>query len=128
MKILLVDHDPSILRCLEKLLLDETIEVATVIAENEACVARIVEMARTQQFDAAFIELSMPGLDGLRLSGEIKKTSLRTRIILMSTPLRPAIRTQLRSQGVVSEFFIEPAALQELRNVLGIPSCDSAEH
>lgn len=123
MRILRVDDDPSILRYLEKLLLNETTEVATVIAENEACVARIVEMVLTQQFDAAFIELSMPGLDGLRLSGEIKRTSPRTRIILMSTPLRPAARAQMLSQGVASELFIEASVLQELWDVLGIQSC-----
>lgn len=123
MKVLLVDDDPSILRYLEKWLLDETIEVATVIPENGTYVARIVEMARTQQFDAAFIELLMPGLDGLRLSGEIKRASPHTRIILMSTPLRPATREQMLLQGVASEFFIEPSVLQELRDVLGIHSC-----
>lgn len=123
MKVLLVDDDPSILRYLEKWLLDETIEVATVIPENGTYVARIVEMARTQQFDAAFIELLMPGLDGLRLSGEIKRASPHTRIVLMSTPLRPATREQMLLQGVASEFFIEPSVLQELRDVLGIHSC-----
>lgn len=123
MKVLLVDDDPSILRYLEKWLLDETIEIATVIPENGTYVARIVEMARTQQFDAAFIELLMPGLDGLRLSGEIKRASPHTRIILMSTPLRPATREQMLLQGVASEFFIEPSVLQELRDVLGIHSC-----
>lgn len=123
MKVLLVDDDPSILRYLEKWLLDETIEVATVIPENGTYVARIVEMARTQQFDAAFIELLMPGLDGLRLSGEIKRASPHTRIILMSTPLRPATCEQMLLQGVASEFFIEPSVLQELRDVLGIHSC-----
>lgn len=123
MKVLLVDDDPSILRYLEKWLLDETIEVATVIPENGTYVARIVEMARTQQFDAAFIELLMPGLDGLRLSGEIKRASPHTRIVLMSTPLRPATREQMLLQGVASEFFIEPSVLQELRGVLGIHSC-----
>lgn len=123
MKVLLVDDEPSILRYLEEWLLDETIEVATVIPENGTCVARIVEMARTRQFDAAFIELFTLGLDGLRLSGEIKKASPHTRIILMSTPLRPATREQLLSQGVASEFFIEASVLQELRDVLGIHSC-----
>lgn len=123
MKVLLVDDDPSILRYLEKWLLDETIEIATVIPENGTYVARIAEMARTQQFDAAFIELLMPGLDGLRLSGEIKRASPHTRIVLMSTPLRPATREQMLLQGVASEFFIEPSVLQELRDVLGIHSC-----
>jgi len=43
----------------------------------------------------------------------------------MSTPCPPTIREQLRSQGVVSEFFVEPAVLQELRETLGIHPGDT---
>jgi|GEM_PF-4313233 len=119
MKILLVDCDDAIPQYLEELFQNENTEVTTVLAQHETCTTAIVEMARTQQFDAAFINLLMPGLNGVGLSGKIKTVSPRTQVVLMSTPCPPAIRAQLRSQGVVSEFFIEPAVLQELRDTLG---------
>jgi len=122
MKILLVDCDAAVLQYLEKLLRDEGSEVAPVLYENEASATRAIEMAGAQQFDAAFVDFRMPSLSGIELCAQIKRVSPHTRTILMSTPIPPEGRAQLLSQGVTSEFFVEPSALQNLRDALGLKS------
>ena len=119
MRILIVDCNAAVLRYLERLFRDEGGEIASFLYENDNCVARITDAARTQQFDLAFINLLIPGLVGVELSGRIKRVSPNTRIILMSTPIPPAGLAQLHSCGIESEFFIEPSVLQELREILG---------
>jgi len=118
MKILLVDCNAAVLQYLERLFLDEGGEITSILYENKTCAARITDVARAQQFDVAFISLLIPSLTGVELSGQIKKVSPNTRIILMSTPIPPAGLAQLYSHGIASEFFVEPSALQELREIL----------
>jgi len=119
MKILLVDCNAAVLQYLERLFRDEGGETTSLLYENENCAARITDAARTQQFDLAFINLLIPGFLGVELSGQIKRVSPNTRIVLMSTPLPAASLAQLHSYGIDSEFFIEPSALQELHEILG---------
>lgn len=125
MKILLVDYDSARLQYLEEFFQNENAEVTAILAEQETCATTIVEMARTQQFDAVFIDPLTPSLSLVGLPGRIRMISPHTKVILMSTPCPPAVREQLRSQGVASEFFIEPAVLQELRETLGIHPDDT---
>ena len=119
MKILLVDCNAAVLQYLERLFRDEGGEITGLIYENENCATRIMDAARAQQFDLAFINLLIPSLIGVELSGRIKRVSPNTRIILMSTPISPASLAQLHSCGIASEFFIEPSVLRELREILG---------
>lgn len=119
MKILIVDCNAAVLQYLERLFRDEGAEITSILYEDTNCEARVTDAARTQQFDLAFINLLIPSLLGVELSGQIKKVSPNTRTILMSTPIPPAGLAQLHSHGIDSEFFIEPSALQELREILG---------
>jgi len=119
MKILLVDCNAALLQYLERLFRDEGGEITSLLYEDTSCAARVTDAARTQQFDLAFINLLIPSLIGVELSGQIKRVSPNTRIILMSTPIPPAGLAQLHSHGIDSEFFIEPSVLQELREILG---------
>lgn len=119
MKILLVDCNAALLQYLERLFRDEGGEITSLVYGNENSIARITDAARAQQFDLAFINLLVPSLIGVELSGQIKRVSPNTRIILMSTPISPASLAQLHSYGIASEFFIEPSTLQELREILG---------
>lgn len=119
MRILLVDCDAAVLQYLERLFRDEGGEITSFLYENNNCAARITDLARAQQFDLAFINLLVPSLTGVELSGQVKRVSPNTRIILMSTPIPPAGLAQLHSHGIASEFFIEPSVLRELREILG---------
>ena len=119
MKILIVDCNAAVLQYLERLFRDEGAEITSVVYENENSATRITDVARTQQFDLAFINLQIPSFIGVELSGRIKRVSPNTRIILMSTPIPPASLAQLHSCGIDSEFFIEPSVLRELREILG---------
>lgn len=125
MKILLVDYDSARVQYLEELFQNENAEVMALLAEHETCATTIMEMTRTQRFDAVFIDPLTPSLSPVELPGRIRMISPHTKVILMSTPCPPTIREQLRSQGVVSEFFVEPAVLQELREALGIHPGDT---
>ncbi|HVB36244.1 MAG TPA: response regulator [Candidatus Acidoferrales bacterium] len=122
MKILLVACDAAVLQYLEKLLHSEGSEVSSMLYENPACATRAIERADAQQFDAVFVDFRMPSLSGVELCAQIKRVSPHTRTILMSTPIPPEGRAHLLSQGVTSEFFVEPSVLQNLRDALGMRS------
>lgn len=118
MRILLVDCDAAVLQYLERLFRDEGGEITSLLYEDKTCATRITDVARAQQFDLAFINLLIPSLIGVELSGQIKRVSPNTRIILMSTPIPPSSLAQLHSCGIAREFFIEPSVLRELREIL----------
>jgi DNA-binding NtrC family response regulator len=118
MKILLVDCDAAVLQYLERLFRDEGGEITSLLYEDKTSATRITDVARAQQFDLAFINILIPSLIGVELSGQIKRVSPNTRIILMSTPISPASLAQLHSYGIAGEFFIEPSVLRELREIL----------
>ena len=67
-KILLVDDEDSILKSMKKDFEHEGYEVVTASSAEAA-----LEINKSQQFDLVITDLSMPGMDGIKLLTEVKK-------------------------------------------------------
>jgi len=64
-----------------------------------------VRLFKGQSFDLAFIDVEMPGIDGLEAAGEILYTRNDTHVVLMSGKADEAIRRAASHIGV--EFFLK---------------------
>jgi CheY-like chemotaxis protein len=73
-KILLVDDEESILKAMKKDFKQEGYEVMTA-----SCGEAALEMNKSQQFDMIVTDLSMPGMDGIKLLAEV-----RNRILILA--------------------------------------------
>mgnify|MGYP000346989868 FL=1 len=67
-KILLVDDEYSILKSMQKDFEQEGYEVMTA-----SCAETALQVNQYQQFDLIITDLSMPGMDGIKLLSEVKK-------------------------------------------------------
>ena len=78
-KILVVDDEFAIREPLKGLLEDRGYKV-TVAEDGHAA----IEMAKKTHFDIMFIDVEMPGIDGLQTLEEIKKVDPKTKVVVMT--------------------------------------------
>ncbi|MSU22959.1 MAG: response regulator [Opitutus sp.] len=82
MKILIIDDDPVSRAVLQKILADQPEHQTTVAEEREAGWALLDDP--TRYFDVVFLDISMPGMDGLQLLQGIRQSPfLRTLEVVM---------------------------------------------
>src|ERR1051325_2905131 len=80
-KILVVDDHPVVRHGLRALLADR----ANVQVVGEACAgAEAMEKAKTLRPDIVLLDLSMPGMDGLRVTETLRKKSPQTKVLVLS--------------------------------------------
>jgi len=77
--ILIVDDEPSILKTLSGLLLDEGFEVSCASNGYEA-----LKMLNTESHDLVLLDIWMPGISGIETLKEIKKESPHVQVIIIS--------------------------------------------
>ncbi len=76
-KVLIVDDDPALCEFIQEVLASENIQ-AHVITDSTQAAARL----REERFDAVFLDMHMPSLDGIELAKRIRSCGLN-----QSTPL-----------------------------------------
>lgn len=76
-KVLIVDDDPVLCEFIQEVLASENIQ-AHVITDSMQAAARL----REERFDAVFLDMNMPALDGIELAKRIRSSGLN-----QSTPL-----------------------------------------
>lgn len=69
-RLLIVDDEPLLRRHLHALLAEFWPEAHTMLAEDGAVA---LALCQQQRFDIAFLDIQMPGLDGLQLLGELRR-------------------------------------------------------
>lgn len=72
-----------------------------------------VEMAQTQKPDVIVMDISLPGLDGIRAAGKIKKLGIPAQIIMLSMHHNSVLVQQARKNGA-SGYIIKQQANREL--------------
>lgn len=77
--LLMVDDEPTVLSTLKKTFLDDIYDIHTTLNGREA-----LELIKNVRIDAALIDLSMPGMDGLSLLKKIKKDYPHIMIIMLT--------------------------------------------
>lgn len=78
-KILIIDDERIVGRAIRRVLESQGYEVAVVLSGEEG-----VRLAGEKDFEMAFVDLVLPGIDGLQACREIKKEFPRIKLVLMS--------------------------------------------
>lgn len=96
-KILLVDDDGLFLLAHREELEEAGYETRTARDGREA-----LEIVRKEEIDIAFVDLLMPGMDGIDTCRKLKRVAPRTEVVLLTgfpTQLSPRLRKFLETEG-----------------------------
>ena len=72
-----------------------------------------IELAEQQSPDVIVMDVSMPGLDGIRAAGEMKRQGISAEIIMLSMHYNSALVQQARRNGA-SGYIVKQLANSEL--------------
>ena len=115
-KILIIDHDPSILSTLVGFLSDEPYDVRT--AENGKEGLKIL---RRKKIDLAIADMYMAGLDGVALLKCLKEEKIQTNILIIGSVLLMEITKEILTAGAVSVLdkpIVKDKFLAEIKNCI----------
>lgn len=111
--ILIVDDEPYMTELIERLV-NENTDYRTTTAGDPAQVAGLLDR---EAFDLAFLDLRMPGMDGLELLREIKRRHPRTGVIIVTAHGTIATAVEALRHGA-ADFITKPFVNQELLAVM----------
>ena len=111
-KILLVDDEEIILDSLSAWLEEEDFSLLT--AENGF---KALELMENNTVDAAVIDIKMPGMDGLTLLKEIRKTNESLPIIMITAHVSVESAVQSMKDGAY-DYIMKPFPPEKLSNIL----------
>lgn len=115
--ILIADDEKTFRDTLAKVLIEEGYEVMT--APNG--VVALQEISK-QEFDVAFCDIRMPGIDGLQLLEEIRKVSPRTSVIIITAYGSIESAVQALKRGAY-DYIVKPLIFDEVlvkvKNIIG---------
>jgi len=110
--VLVVDDEVDICWALENILSPEGYQVTTVTNGKEA-----LEQAREKQFAVVFIDAKLPDVDGIALSGQIKKMDPKAGIVMISGYFNR--EDQAVGEGLAQDLYVafigKPFDLDEVR-------------
>lgn len=112
MNILIVDDEVSALRDLARTI-EKTVQDAEIKKADRALDA--LSLCREQEFDVVFLDIRMPGKDGLELAKEIKQVRPLINIIMVTAYqqyLYDAVKLY------VSDYILKPARAEDIKNAL----------
>jgi len=113
-KILIIDDERIVGRAMRRVLESQGYEVDIALNGEEG-----VRLAGEKVFGMAFVDLILPGIDGLQACREIKKNSPPTRLVLMSGYVDKLYETKNIFQKIESSaLFVEkPFGGDEIINI-----------
>src|SRR6185437_9684430 len=107
--ILIVDDEPSVLLTVAAILRQEGYEVDAV-PNGEAAIAKIAG----RYYDLVLTDLKMPGVDGLQVLEEVRKTSPQTVTVMMTG--YGSVDTALEAlQRGAYEYLLKPTEVEDLK-------------
>jgi len=109
--ILIVDDEEAVGLGMSEILKDEGFEAAYALNGGEA-----LEALRTKQYSLVFMDMIMPGMNGLEAYREIKKIRPQTKVILFTGFFRDAedVIMQGIKEGMIDEFIRKPYFADEI--------------
>jgi two-component SAPR family response regulator len=112
-KILLVDDEESALRDLSRLM-STAVSDAEIQATDQ--VDNAIELCRETDFDVAFLDINMPGSDGLTLAKKLKRLRPMINIVIVSAYPEYAMDAL---KIYVSDYILKPALPKDIKQALG---------
>ena len=100
MKVLLADDDPGMLETLADVLTEVRFEVVSVKDGREAMAALAVD-----RFDAIILDIVMPGLNGIEVIDETRKTDPAAKFVIITAYSDSELVDEARNRGVDRIFF-----------------------
>ncbi len=113
MNILIVDDEAAARRDLENVL-NRVTDGASILQASNA--ADAMTACRSDNIDVAFLDIRMPGTDGLKLAEELTKISPDINIIMVTAYPEHALEAH---RLYVSGYILKPAMEDEVREALG---------
>ena len=110
-RILIVDDEESVGLGMSEMLKDQGFEAAYVTSGREA-----LEAVRQRAYDVIFMDIVMPGMNGLETFREINRLRPGSRVILFTGYFRDAedVITRGVEEGMVDEFIRKPYFADEI--------------
>jgi CheY-like chemotaxis protein len=110
-KILVVDDDEAVGIGMRELLADEGFDAAYVLNGKDA-----VKAVRFDEYGLVFMDMVMPGMNGLETFREIRKIRPGTQVVLLTGFFRDAEEVILQGveEGMIDEFIRKPYFADEI--------------
>jgi DNA-binding NtrC family response regulator len=113
---------PSVLvvddRDIDRRLVERTLTLANYQVTAVGSGAEAVELVKSRLFDAAVVDLHMPGMDGLTVLREIKRHDAGIEVVMMTAD--PTVSTAIDAlKGGAYDYIAKPLNLEELRLLMG---------
>ncbi len=110
--ILLIDDEADFTAALARLLRRRGHEVALA-----ASGAAGLELARTRRFDVVLLDVKMPGVGGLAVLSELRRTRPRTQVILMTGHIAPGEEDRCLANGAFA-YLLKPYPTERLLDLI----------
>lgn len=111
-KILLVDDEETLRLSVKQVLSEDGYEVITAKNGTEA-----LGLTRAESFDLVITDLRMPGLSGLQLVSEIKKTTPLTKVIIISA--YGSMETMIEAMRLgANDFVAKPFKVNSMKEIV----------
>lgn len=107
-KILLVDDEMDFSRVLARRLDKRGMSVSTA-----SCASEAMETLRLDEMDVVLLDVKMPGRDGVRLLGEIKRLYPQIAVLMLTAHINPDLVISCLSMGAAG-YLTKPADVDEL--------------
>lgn len=110
-RILVVDDEETIGIGMSEILKDEGFEAAYVVSGMEA-----VQAVKEQPYSLVFMDIVMPGMNGLETYREIRKAQPNAKVVLFTGYFRDAEDVILQGirEGMIDEFIRKPYFADEI--------------
>jgi DNA-binding NtrC family response regulator len=113
LNILVVDDEENICRMLTKWLSLEEHRVKSAITRKEA-----IGLISKEDFNIVFLDMVMPGISVIEILKEIKETSPRTKIVMMSGNLTDRnLLKELKQRGA-SNYLQKPFKINDIMEII----------
>jgi HD-like signal output (HDOD) protein/CheY-like chemotaxis protein len=110
-RVLFVDDEPNVLRGFKRSLRELEDQYELTFADSGA---KAIEILRTKYFDIVISDIHMPGIDGIKVLGEVKANYPKT----IRLALTGAVASELNRVNVAHQFLAKPLDSSTLKSVL----------
>src|SRR3989344_710267 len=108
MRILVVEDEHRIANSIKKGLEQEKYAVDAVYSGNDG-----YDLASTEDYDLIILDLLLPGMDGIKVCGELRKKNIHTPILMLTAKGQIQDKVDGLNSGA-DDYLVKPFSFQEL--------------